>query len=93
MDLGYQNVLNFAGSAAGGAAQPASSQSVPAGECFFVCRAPFLLPWLTNTPPAQNHPKARERLEELKRGGARMQKTRVSRSNVGRHNEGECVVM
>lgn len=35
MDLGYQNVLNFAGSAAGGAAQPASSQSVPAGECFF----------------------------------------------------------
>lgn len=37
--------------------------------------------------------KARERLEDLRRGGAKMQKTRVSRSAVNRQNEGDCVVM
>ncbi|KIW10213.1 hypothetical protein PV08_11174 [Exophiala spinifera] len=41
---------------------------------------------------SQNFPKARERLEELKRG-QKMQKTRVSRSNVNRQSDGECVVM
>ncbi|KKK27152.1 hypothetical protein ARAM_003619 [Aspergillus rambellii] len=44
---------------------------------------------------AQGFPKARERLEELKKGGARMQKTRLSRSAVNQQkpNEGDCVVM
>ncbi|KAL1970204.1 hypothetical protein VTN77DRAFT_5364 [Rasamsonia byssochlamydoides] len=42
---------------------------------------------------SQNFPKARERLEELKKGGSRMQKTRVSRSAVSKQNEGDCVVM
>lgn len=42
--------------------------------------------------PAQYFPKARERLEELKKG-QKMQKTRVSRSNVNRQSDGECVVM
>ena len=42
---------------------------------------------------AQNFAKARERLEELKRGGPKQQKTRVSRSNVTRQSDGECVVM
>ncbi|KAK2765026.1 hypothetical protein FQN54_008725 [Arachnomyces sp. PD_36] len=42
---------------------------------------------------SQNFPKARERLEDLKRGGAKMQKTRVSRSAVNKQNEGDCVVM
>jgi hypothetical protein len=42
---------------------------------------------------AQNFPKARERLEDLKRGGATMNRTRVSRSAVSRQNEGDCVVM
>ncbi|KAK5065202.1 hypothetical protein LTR84_001039 [Exophiala bonariae] len=40
---------------------------------------------------AQSHVKARERLEELKRGGQRQQKTRMSRTNV--KNDGECSVM
>ena len=44
--------------------------------------------------PAQNYPKARERLEDLRRGGARMQKAQVSRSDVkNNHKEGECAVM
>ncbi|KAL4898727.1 hypothetical protein BDV59DRAFT_9278 [Aspergillus ambiguus] len=44
---------------------------------------------------AQGFPKARERLEELKKGGARMQKTRLSRSAVNqqKQNEGDCLVM
>ncbi|KAH1421387.1 hypothetical protein KXV70_006765 [Aspergillus fumigatus] len=43
---------------------------------------------------AQGFPKARERLEEIKKGGARMQKTRLSRSTVNRQqNEGDCVLM
>ncbi|KKZ62381.1 hypothetical protein EMCG_03208 [[Emmonsia] crescens] len=41
---------------------------------------------------SQNFMKARERLEELKRGGAKMQKTRVSRSAVNQ-NQGDCIVM
>lgn len=43
--------------------------------------------------PAQNFLKARERLEDLRRGGAKMQKTRVSRSAVSKQNEGDCIVM
>ncbi|CAK46378.1 hypothetical protein AnigIFM59636_008034 [Aspergillus niger] len=44
---------------------------------------------------AQQFPKARERLEEIKQGGARMQKTRLSRSAVNqqKQNEGDCVIM
>lgn len=42
---------------------------------------------------AQNFPKARERLEDLRRGGAKMQKTRVSRSKMNKQSEGECSVM
>ncbi|KAL9599135.1 MAG: hypothetical protein Q9179_003664 [Wetmoreana sp. 5 TL-2023] len=42
---------------------------------------------------SQNYPKARERLEDLRRGGAKMQKTRVSRSKINKQSEGECVVM
>ena len=41
---------------------------------------------------AQNYPKARERLEDLRRGGGRIQKTRVSRSAINKP-EGECRVM
>lgn len=45
---------------------------------------------------AQNFPKARERLEELKRNGGRDNggpRERISRSKVGKHSEGECSVM
>ncbi|KAL8693865.1 MAG: hypothetical protein Q9218_001374 [Villophora microphyllina] len=38
---------------------------------------------------SQNFPKARERLEDLRRGGAKMQKTRVSRSKINKQSEGE----
>ncbi|KAL8773498.1 MAG: hypothetical protein Q9209_001602 [Squamulea sp. 1 TL-2023] len=41
----------------------------------------------------QNFPKARERLEDLRRGGAKMQKTRVSRSKINKQSEGECILM
>ena len=40
---------------------------------------------------AQNFPKARERLEELRKGGAKMKKERVSRSAV--KQESECSIM
>lgn len=42
---------------------------------------------------AQGFPKARERLEDLKKGGQRMQKTRLSRSAVNKQSDGDCVVM
>ncbi|KAJ5640732.1 hypothetical protein N7528_000357 [Penicillium herquei] len=42
---------------------------------------------------AQGFPKARERLEELKKGGGRMQKTRLSRSAVNKQSDGDCVLM
>lgn len=42
---------------------------------------------------AQNFPKARERLEDLRKGGAKMQKSRVSRSAVNKQSEGDCIVM
>ncbi|KAL9613532.1 MAG: hypothetical protein Q9167_001917 [Letrouitia subvulpina] len=42
---------------------------------------------------SQNFPKARERLEDLRRGGAKMQKTRVSRSKMNKQTDGECIVM
>jgi TPR repeat protein len=50
----------------------------------------------TNRLLAQNFPKARERLEDLKRGGPKGQlrsRERVSRSKIGKQNEGECAVM
>ncbi|EPS28516.1 hypothetical protein PDE_03462 [Penicillium oxalicum 114-2] len=42
---------------------------------------------------AQGFPKARERLEDLRRGGGRYQKTRLSRSAVSKQSEGDCVLM
>ncbi|KAJ5171154.1 uncharacterized protein N7500_003937 [Penicillium coprophilum] len=42
---------------------------------------------------AQGFPKARERLEDLKKGGSRMQKTRLSRSAVNKQSDGDCVLM
>lgn len=45
------------------------------------------------TAVAQNFPKARERLEDLKKGGGKMPKTRVSRSAVSKQSEGECSIM
>lgn len=42
---------------------------------------------------AQNFGKARERLEELRKGGPKMQKSRVSRSAIRKSTEGECAVM
>lgn len=42
---------------------------------------------------AQNFGKARERLEELRTGGPKMQKSRVSRSAIRKSTEGECTVM
>ncbi|KAK5944919.1 hypothetical protein PMZ80_002121 [Knufia obscura] len=42
---------------------------------------------------AQLDNRAKERLEEIKKGGARKEKTRVTRSHNGRQNEGECTVM
>ncbi|KFY68018.1 hypothetical protein V497_00056 [Pseudogymnoascus sp. VKM F-4516 (FW-969)] len=45
---------------------------------------------------AQNFPQARERLEELKRSGGKgglPNRERISRSKVGKQNEGECAVM
>ena len=46
-----------------------------------------------NDRVAQNFPKAKERLDDLKRGGEQIKKSRVSRSAVGKQNEGECSVM
>jgi TPR repeat protein len=46
--------------------------------------------------PAQNFPKARERLEDLKKNGGKgsgKPRERISRSKVGKQNEGECAVM
>lgn len=45
---------------------------------------------------AQNFPKARERLEDLKKGGSKptlKSRERISRSKVGKQNEGECNLM
>ncbi|CAL3964190.1 unnamed protein product [Diplocarpon coronariae] len=45
---------------------------------------------------AQDFPKARERLEDLKRGGTKAgmkSRERISRSKVGKQNEGECSLM
>ncbi|KAL9594871.1 MAG: hypothetical protein Q9219_006779 [cf. Caloplaca sp. 3 TL-2023] len=42
---------------------------------------------------SQNFLKARDRLEDLRRGGAKMQKTRVSRSKMNKQSEAECIVM
>jgi hypothetical protein len=48
--------------------------------------------WLTELL-AQNFPKARQRLEDLKKDGGKMNKARVSRSAFNKQNEGECSVM
>lgn len=46
---------------------------------------------------AQDYPKARGRLEELKRlgknAGRSGERDRISRSKIGKQNEGECSVM
>ena len=45
---------------------------------------------------AQNFPKARERLEDLKKNGSKMAtrpRERISRSKVGKQNEGDCSIM
>ncbi|KAJ5663208.1 hypothetical protein N7507_003939 [Penicillium longicatenatum] len=42
---------------------------------------------------AQGFPKARERLEDLKKGGGRMQKTRLSRAAYNKQSDGDCVLM
>ncbi|KAI5464147.1 hypothetical protein BGZ63DRAFT_145894 [Mariannaea sp. PMI_226] len=44
---------------------------------------------------AQDFPKARERLEDLKRSGksGQRQRERISRSKIEKHQEGDCVVM
>ncbi|KAJ5321451.1 hypothetical protein N7476_004453 [Penicillium atrosanguineum] len=42
---------------------------------------------------AQGLSKARERLEDLKQGGGRMQKTRLSRSAVNKQSDGDCILM
>ncbi|MCJ1311226.1 hypothetical protein MMC25_004897 [Agyrium rufum] len=43
---------------------------------------------------SQNFPKARERLEDLRKGGARMEKSRVSRSAVNKgSSDGDCRIM
>ncbi|KAI5851319.1 hypothetical protein DFP73DRAFT_149942 [Morchella snyderi] len=44
---------------------------------------------------SQNHEKAKQRLQELKKGGSAVQKSRerLSRSNVKQKEDGECVIM
>ncbi|KAL9103647.1 MAG: hypothetical protein Q9163_001342 [Psora crenata] len=42
---------------------------------------------------SQNFPKARDRLEDLRKGGAAKQKARVSRSNMKKQSDGECSIM
>lgn len=44
---------------------------------------------------AQDYPDARKRLEELKRMGKNVprQRERISRSKMGKQQEGECLVM
>ena len=49
--------------------------------------------WNTNAALAQNFPKARERLEDLRKGGARKQHSRVSRSAMKKQSDGDCTVM
>lgn len=67
-----------------------------AGE-FLICSLHLLSPLsLTISLTAQNFPKARERLEDLKKNGgkgAMKTRERISRSKVGKQNEGECAVM
>ena len=51
---------------------------------------------VANIMIAQNFPKARERLEDLKKGGSKpamKSRERISRSKVGKQNEGECILM
>ena len=48
---------------------------------------------MANYDIAQNFPKARDRLEDLRRGGGPKQKTRVSRTNMRKQSDGECGVM
>ncbi|MCJ1467207.1 hypothetical protein MMC07_005830 [Pseudocyphellaria aurata] len=51
------------------------------------------IPGTDRVPTAQNFPKAKERLEDLRKGGAKMQKARVSRSAIRKQSEGECSIM
>jgi len=59
-------------------------------ECSFDA-GPF--PRLIRDSTAQNLPKARDRLEDLRKGGPTKQKERVSRSNMRKSSEGECIIM
>lgn len=70
-------------------------EELPVSACFFFellnadVRADLWSPF-----PAYKFPKAQERLDELKRGGVKVQKNRerLSRSNQ-RQNDADCVVM
>lgn len=59
------------------------------------CESSFLISArkTANRCTAQNFAKARERLEDLRKGGAAKQKTRVSRSHMKKQSDGECIVM
>lgn len=45
------------------------------------------------TTIAQNFPKARDRLEALRKGGTKMEKSRVSRSAIRKQTDGDCRIM
>lgn len=65
-----------------------------AGKLFTCLRLQYSIPCLTHLVcSAQGFPKARERLEDLKKGGGRMEKTRLSRSAVNKQSDGDCIVM
>lgn len=59
---------------------------------FSFTRPLFIACLLILLPVAQNFPKARERLEDLRKGGTKMAKSRVSRSVVSR-NDADCIIM
>ena len=60
---------------------------------FFPFNERIANPWRCTT--AQDFPKARERLEDIKRSGKNQprQRERITRSKIGRQQENECVVM
>lgn len=69
-----------------------------AGECIHPGSSPHRQRGLTSLLPAQDFPKARERLEDLKRGrnnpgGGARQRERISRSRIEKQQEGDCTVM
>lgn len=59
-------------------------------------RNPNLAKWFDADPCiAQDFPKARERLEDLKRAGKNgtRQRERISRSKIEKQQEGDCTIM